>query len=296
VISGARGVFLATFGSNGTQIFAGDNTYTGGTTICICTTLQLGNGGTTGSILAHVFNGGTLVFNRSNTYVFAGDISDDGPDPGKVIQDGTGATVLTGTNTYSNGTEVTTRCADRRQRRNRRLDTRATSRCDAGATFGINKSDQYMLINQISGRRRIAQLARHRHDDLRVELHQLYRAPRRSRPARCRSAMAGAKARSVTARSLNATLASQSSAASAPSCCRTTSPGPASSSRSAAGTTQPTGTNILFGRNQRECRHAAGRRREHVFAEQHATVALGRRTRSQQFQPNHSVPSRVKAM
>ena len=157
VISGARGVFLATFGSNGTQIFAGDNTYTGGTTICSCTTLQLGNGGTTGSILGNVFNGGTLVFNRSNTYVFAGDISDDGPDPGKVIQDGTGTTVLTGTNTYSNGTEV--------KRGALIVGNGGTAgsisgdvTVDAGATFGINKSDQYMLINQISGAGGFAQL------------------------------------------------------------------------------------------------------------------------------------------
>ena len=83
VISGARGVFLSVFGTSGTQVFAGDNTYTGGTTICLCTTLQIGNGGTTGSILGNVFNGGTLVFNRSNTYVFAGDISDEGPMPAR---------------------------------------------------------------------------------------------------------------------------------------------------------------------------------------------------------------------
>ncbi len=150
VISGARGVFLSVFGTSGTQVFAGDNTYTGGTTICLCTTLQIGNGGTTGSILGNVFNGGTLVFNRSNTYVFAGDISDDGPDAGKVVQDGTGTTVLTGNNTFTGGTEV--------KRGSLIIGDGGTAgsivgnvTIDAGATFGVNKSDTTAFANQITG-------------------------------------------------------------------------------------------------------------------------------------------------
>ncbi len=82
----------------------GDNTYTGGTAICFCSTLQIGDGGTTGSILGDVTNGGTLIFNRSNSYTFGGVISDDFTDRGKVVQQGSGTTVLTGANTYSGGT------------------------------------------------------------------------------------------------------------------------------------------------------------------------------------------------
>src|SRR5882762_8765467 len=91
---------------NATMVFTGNNTYTGGTEICSCTTLQLGNGGTAGSIVGDVTNGGTLAFNRSDTYTFAGVISDDFSDAGRVVQMGPGTTVLTGNNTYSGGTHL----------------------------------------------------------------------------------------------------------------------------------------------------------------------------------------------
>ena len=44
----------------GTTILTGNNTYTGGTTIS-AGTLQLGNGGTTGSIVGNVIDNGTLA-------------------------------------------------------------------------------------------------------------------------------------------------------------------------------------------------------------------------------------------
>src|SRR5262249_58331361 len=50
----------------GTTILTADSTYTGGTAIS-AGTLQLGNGGTTGSIVGDVTNNGTLAFNRSDT-------------------------------------------------------------------------------------------------------------------------------------------------------------------------------------------------------------------------------------
>ena len=46
------------------------NTYTGGTTIS-AGTLQLGNGGTAGSILGNVLNNGTLAINHSNVFAFS---------------------------------------------------------------------------------------------------------------------------------------------------------------------------------------------------------------------------------
>jgi fibronectin-binding autotransporter adhesin len=79
----------------------GTNTYGGGTTIS-GGTLQLGAGGASGSILGDVLNNGTLVFNRSDTYTFAGLIS----GTGGVDQIGGGITVLTGTNIYSGATSV----------------------------------------------------------------------------------------------------------------------------------------------------------------------------------------------
>lgn len=84
---------------SGSMTLTGTNTYTGGTTIT-GGTLQLGNGGTTGSIVGDVANNGTLSFNHSDAYTFAGQISGNGA----TWQAGGGTTTLTGNNTYSGGT------------------------------------------------------------------------------------------------------------------------------------------------------------------------------------------------
>ncbi|WP_170207569.1 autotransporter-associated beta strand repeat-containing protein [Luteibacter pinisoli] len=85
----------------GTLVLAADNTYGGNTTIT-GGTLQLGEGGTAGSILGDVANGGTLAFDRSDTVTFGGAIS----GTGAVTQLGAGTTVLTGSNSYSGVTTV----------------------------------------------------------------------------------------------------------------------------------------------------------------------------------------------
>lgn len=85
----------------GTTTLTADNTYSGGTTIS-AGALQLGNGGTTGSITGDVVNDSVLIFNRSNEYTFAGVIS----GTGDVTKRGTGTTILTGTNTYAGETTV----------------------------------------------------------------------------------------------------------------------------------------------------------------------------------------------
>jgi fibronectin-binding autotransporter adhesin len=85
----------------GTTVLTGTNPYTGGTTID-AGTLQLGNGGTTGSIVGDVVDNGLLVFNRSNLLTFAGTISGSGA----VRQIGSGTTVLSGINSYAGGTSI----------------------------------------------------------------------------------------------------------------------------------------------------------------------------------------------
>jgi len=85
----------------GTTVMTGDNTYTGGTTIS-AGTLQIGAGGTTGSIVGKVSNAGTLVFDRSNTLTFNGTIS----GTGQVQQIGSGTLELTGANSYEGGTLI----------------------------------------------------------------------------------------------------------------------------------------------------------------------------------------------
>ena len=84
---------------SGTLILAGNNSYSGGTTIS-AGTLQLGNGGTTGSILLNVIDNGTLAFDRSDSVTFTGLIS----GTGAVTQNGTGTVTLTAANAYSGGT------------------------------------------------------------------------------------------------------------------------------------------------------------------------------------------------
>jgi autotransporter-associated beta strand protein len=86
----------------GTLMLTGANTYTGGTTVT-AGTLQLGDGGTTGSILGAIaLAGGNLVVDRSNTVSLDGAISGSG----SFNQIGTGNTILTAANTYTGATSV----------------------------------------------------------------------------------------------------------------------------------------------------------------------------------------------
>lgn len=87
--------------NTGTLTFTGANTYTGGTTIS-AGTLQLGNGGASGSIVGDVTDNATLAFNRSDSYTFGGIIS----GTGAAQQNGTGTTILTAAETYTGATTV----------------------------------------------------------------------------------------------------------------------------------------------------------------------------------------------
>ena len=87
----------------GTLTLTGANTYTGGTTIS-AGKLQIGNGGTSGSIVGNVTDNATLVFDRSDSVTFGGAIS----GTGSLVNLGTGMLTLTGANTYTGGTTVST--------------------------------------------------------------------------------------------------------------------------------------------------------------------------------------------
>ena len=56
--------------SGGTQILSGANTYTGGTSIASGATLQMGDGGTGGTIVGNIADAGTLAFNYSSPTTF----------------------------------------------------------------------------------------------------------------------------------------------------------------------------------------------------------------------------------
>ena len=100
VISGTGNL---TKGNVATLTLTNGNTYTGTTTIS-GGTLQVGNGGTTGSLASpSIANNAALSFNRSNDLTYGGNISGTGTlsklDAGKLT--------LTGTNTYTGLTTVT---------------------------------------------------------------------------------------------------------------------------------------------------------------------------------------------
>ena len=78
-----------------------DNTYAGGT-IINAGTLQLGNGGTTGSIIGNVLNNGILAFNRSGSVIFDGLIS----GIGALAKLGSGTLALPNSNAYGGGTTI----------------------------------------------------------------------------------------------------------------------------------------------------------------------------------------------
>lgn len=86
VMTGAGGL---TKDGLGTLILTGANSYGGGTMIA-AGALQLGDGGTSGSIMGNVANSGVLAFNRSDAVTFGGTIT----GTGGVWQVGTGQTTL----------------------------------------------------------------------------------------------------------------------------------------------------------------------------------------------------------
>jgi autotransporter-associated beta strand protein len=129
----------------GTATLAGSNTHSGGTTIS-GGTLQIGNGGTTGSLAGDVTNNATLNFNGSDTSTYAGVIS----GTGALTKLGTGTLTLSGTNTYTGGTTVTGGTLQ--------VGTGTTTGSIAGnvvnnAALSFNRSDAIIFVDTIAGNR-----------------------------------------------------------------------------------------------------------------------------------------------
>ena len=91
----------------GTLTLSATNTYTGATTVNDGT-LQIGDGGTTGSISTSsaITDDATLAFNRADTITQGTDFASVISGLGGVTQAGTGTLVLTGANIYTGNTAV----------------------------------------------------------------------------------------------------------------------------------------------------------------------------------------------
>jgi autotransporter-associated beta strand protein len=143
-ISGTNG--RVTQIGTGTTILTGSNSYTGPTTIS-AGTLQIGNGGTTGTLgTLSVENNSALTFNRSDTVIIANTLF----GTGRVTQAGAGTTILTGTISYSGGTTISAGALQ--------VGNGATGGGTAGsgaitnnATLVINRSNTVAMANAISG-------------------------------------------------------------------------------------------------------------------------------------------------
>ncbi len=88
---------------SGTLTLTAANSYSGATTI-EAGTLQVGNGGTAGTLggSGAITNNGTLAFNRSDEVTLARGVTGSG----SLTQAGGGTTILTGSNTYAGTTTI----------------------------------------------------------------------------------------------------------------------------------------------------------------------------------------------
>ena len=91
----------------GGLILQGSNTYTGGTSIAAGSTLEIGLGGTTGSIVGNIVDNGLLISARHDNVTFGGIISGSGALQLGSTGFASGTVILTGANTYTGATTIT---------------------------------------------------------------------------------------------------------------------------------------------------------------------------------------------
>ncbi|MCX5618807.1 autotransporter-associated beta strand repeat-containing protein, partial [Bombella sp. TMW 2.2543] len=121
----------------GTLILSSDNQFARATQID-GGTLQLGNGGTTGSVgTADIINKGRLVIDHSNDVTLSQAIS----GTGSFVQQGTGTTTLSGANSYTGDTDVLNGRLNILSSIGGNLNNYATTKIDGGHVVGTTTNN-----------------------------------------------------------------------------------------------------------------------------------------------------------
>lgn len=136
----------------GTLLLTADNAFAGGTTIAQGR-MQLGDGGTAGSLAGAIVDHGVLAIDRADTLVLAGAISGSGA----LEHNGAGTTVLAADNTFTGGTTI--------QAGTLRLGNGGNAGNLVGhvvdnGTLAFDRADVFVLGASVGGRGGLAQLGR----------------------------------------------------------------------------------------------------------------------------------------
>jgi len=120
----------------GTLVLTGNNSAFAGTTKISAGTLQVGNGGTSGSLNGNITNNSALIFYRSDALSYGGVIS----GTGSLTKSGAGTLTLSGANSFSGGTTISAGTISLGAAE--RLADSGSVTVNAGATFNLNNFNE----------------------------------------------------------------------------------------------------------------------------------------------------------
>ena len=139
--------------SSGTLVLTGSNSFSGAVSVGSNCTLQVGSGGTGGTLGSGGVSGsGTVVFDLSSTLTVGRHLSSSLA----LTVEGTGVVVLTGSNTYSGNTVIDSG-ATLQVGSGGTAGTLGTSGVSGSGTLAFNRSDSPTIANTLSGSLSLAQ-------------------------------------------------------------------------------------------------------------------------------------------